>query len=201
VRPRPDEPRHETGDAPLLVEQHAAVAIELTIGDESERHERAGCIVRGGDCIQVDVGERVAVDDEETIGADERQRLPRTAGAAEHRRLLPGVAHAGVEIAAVADDRGDRLGAMMQVQDELGHALRDEPADDPPDHRLARDRQRRLGAHVGQRSQACAEAGRQDDRDRVGRLVLRGLVGTWGLHVARRRAARRRGWWIASIPS
>ena len=113
---------------------------------------------------EVDVGQRVAVDDEKRVGADDRQREPRAAGAAEHARLLPRVAHARAEVRAVADAAASVFGTMMQVQHEIVDALRDEPRDDAADQRLAGDRNRRLGANVGERTQPGAEAGRQDER-------------------------------------
>jgi hypothetical protein len=46
----------------------------------------------------------------------------------------------------------------MQVEDEVGDAVRGEPADDAPDHRLAGDGDRGLGADVGQRTEARPQA-------------------------------------------
>ena len=51
----------------------------------------------------------------------------------------------------------------MQVEDEVVDALRDEPGDDAADERLARHRDRRLRADVGQRTQPGAEAGGQHE--------------------------------------
>ena len=75
--------------------------------------------MRVGEARQIDVGQRVAVDDEERIGADDRAREPRAAGAAENRRQLPRVADARAEVAAVAEAGGDRLRPMMQVEHQI----------------------------------------------------------------------------------
>ena len=50
----------------------------------------------------------------------------------------------------------------MQVEDEVGDAVRGEPADDAPDHRLAGDRDRRLGADVGEWTESSTEARGKD---------------------------------------
>ncbi len=48
---------------------------------------------------------------------------------------------------------------MVKVQDQFGDAMRSEPGDDAPDHRLAGDRNRRLRADISERAQPCAKAG------------------------------------------
>ena len=67
--------------------------------------------------------ERVAVDDQKRVGVEERQRVSRAAGRSENR-LLPRVAHADAQVRAVADDGGNRLGPVVQVEHDVGHALR-----------------------------------------------------------------------------
>ena len=83
-----------------------------------------------------------------TIGA----REPRTARAAENPRQFPRIADASAEVAAVAEPGRQRRGPMMQVQHQVLDALRDQPRDDAADHRCAGDRNRRLGANVGERA-------------------------------------------------
>jgi hypothetical protein len=50
---------------------------------------------------------------------------------------------------------------MVQVHHHVADTMPVQPRDDPAHQRFAADRHRRLGAIVGQRSQACAEAGGQ----------------------------------------
>jgi hypothetical protein len=145
------------------VEAHAAVARELAVGHERERHERARGRMLVGEPDQVDVGQRIAVDDQKGVGAEQRPRQAWAACAAKHARLLPGVAYARREVRAVPDNGGQCLRAVMEIQDEIVDALRDEPADDAANHRFTRDRNRRLGANVGERAQAGTEAGSQDE--------------------------------------
>src|SRR5262245_50737809 len=84
--------------------------------------------------------------------------MTRTARAAEDRRLLPGVAHARTEIAAVADERRDRLRQMMQVDDDIRDAFGDEPGENAADDRHAADRHRGFRAFECERTKAGAEA-------------------------------------------
>ena len=100
--------RRESGHAAAGVEPHAAVAKELAVGHERERHARARRGVRRLERREVDVGQRVAVDDQEVVGADDRPGETRSAGAPEDARL-PRIAHAGAEIAPVADDGRERV--------------------------------------------------------------------------------------------
>jgi hypothetical protein len=74
-----------------------------------------------GQRVQIDVGERVAVDDVERFIWQQGQCLARTAGGAEDGRL-EGVADADAEIASVADMRRNRLRHVMQVQHEVADA-------------------------------------------------------------------------------
>ena len=139
--------------------------------------------MRARDVGQRDVGERVAVDDPEARRADDRAREARSARAAEHARLLPGVPRADAEVAAVADDGRQRLRPVMQVQHEVVDAVQREPRDDATDHRLAGDGNRRLRAHVGQRPEPHAEAGGENQRVTDHRAIVRtwcpGSAGLW----------------------
>ena len=102
--------------------------------------------VRRLERAQVDVGQRVAVHDEEGVYADDGERLPRTAGASEHGRLFPRVADASAEVAAVTKACRDGGREMVQVDDEIGHTLRDQPADDVAHDRFAGERHGRFRA-------------------------------------------------------
>src|SRR5439155_12800188 len=77
------------------------------------------------------------------------------------------------EVAAVADDGRQRLWPVVQVQHELVDAVQREPRDDAPDDRLAGDGNRRLRAHVGQRSKPRAEAGGENQRVTDHRAIVR----------------------------
>ena len=52
----------------------------------------------------------------------------------------------------------------MEVDDEIAHAVPDEPADGAAGERLAVDRRRRLGARERERLQAGAEPAREQPR-------------------------------------
>ena len=78
--------------------------------------------MRLGHAAQVDVGERVAVDQKNVSAADDVERLARPAGAAEHDAAVPTSSERGAEIAAVAEDGGQRLRQVMEVQGHIGDA-------------------------------------------------------------------------------
>ena len=76
------------------------------------------------EALRSTVGQRIAVDDEESIGGERAGRArARPAGRAQHRRL-PRVADLDAESRAVADQPRDRLGAVVQVDDDAGDAGR-----------------------------------------------------------------------------
>ncbi len=106
--------------------------------------------MRLGQSGWIDVGDRVPVHDEERI-REEGQGLTRTTAAAENPRL-PRVAHARRQIGAISHDSRQRFGTMVKVQNQFGDAMRSEPGDDAPDHRLAGDRNCRLRADISERA-------------------------------------------------
>ena len=79
--------------------------------------------MRRGERAEADVRQRVAVDDEERVDAENGERLTRSARAAEDDGLLPRIADARRQIAAVADDRRERVGTMVEVEHEVGDAV------------------------------------------------------------------------------
>src|SRR5215470_15100123 len=87
-----------------------------------------------------------------------------TAGAPENCRLLPGVAHADPEIAAVADDGGNRFGKIVKVDDDVSDLFVREPSDDATDERFTANRHGRLRAFEGERTQPRAEARGEHER-------------------------------------
>mgnify|MGYP003694566741 CR=1 FL=1 len=60
------------------------------------------------------------------ISAKERQRLPRTAGAAKHHGLLPRIADPRAEVAAVAQNSGQCFRQVVKIDDEVRDAGSDE---------------------------------------------------------------------------
>src|SRR5439155_5614510 len=131
-------------------EPDPTVAVRLAVRDERQRDEGTRRVVRGEHGFRIDVGQRIAVDDEEGIGGKNRQRQTQSARGAEYDRLLPRVADACREIGAVTDDGGQGFGKMMKIQYEIPDTVPGQPRDDAPDHRLACDGDRRFGANVRQ---------------------------------------------------
>src|SRR3954467_2522937 len=52
----------------------------------------------------------------------------------------------------------------MKIQNEIVNAVAGEPADNAPHHRFTAERDRRLRAHLGERTQPCTEPGGEDER-------------------------------------
>ncbi len=103
---------------------------------------------------EVDVGQDVAGDHEESLG----QLLPRVAhraGGAE-RRLLGGVDHAHPELAAVAEVAADGVGQERHRHHDVGDAVPPQQRHDVLHHRAAHQRQHRLGQVRRLRAQAGA---------------------------------------------
>ena len=74
---------------------------------------------------------------------------------------------------AVADDGGDRLGSVVQVDDDVATALTGEPVELAFDERAAGQRQSGLGERPCQRIQSGAEAGRKDEGREHGDILER----------------------------
>ena len=157
VRPRIAAPA-EAGDPAVGVDQHAAEALRLGVRDQRHRDQRVVGVMVRPQRAQIDGGQRVAVQQQVGIAVEERQRVARAAGRAQHR-LFPRIAQRQAEIAAVAGDPGDRLGAVVQVEDDARQAGGGARAQDARDQRHAGQRHRRLGADQRQRVQAAADAG------------------------------------------
>ncbi len=163
-RPRGRSPARESRHGAVIGEQDPAVPVRLRVRHECERRERAAplvCLLERG---QRQVGQRVAVDDQERLGADDVERLPWSAGRPEDIRLLPRVARPHAQVAPVADDGGERVGEVVQVQHDLSDAGGGKPSHDAPDHRLASHGDCRLAADRGERPQARPEPGAQKQR-------------------------------------
>jgi hypothetical protein len=70
---------------------------------------------------QIDIGHGVAVDDQEFVIRHQRERTARSARRAQNR-ILPGVADIHIDIRAVTHHARDRLGEVMQVDDDIASA-------------------------------------------------------------------------------
>ena len=72
---------------------------------------------------EIDIGQRVAVHDQQLVAVHQRERARRPSARTEER-LFPRVAHAHAERGAIADDGRDCLRAVVQVDDRIAHAVR-----------------------------------------------------------------------------
>ena len=148
------ESRHHA----VFVHQHAAVTIRRWVRDDGQRCRRAGAAVLVEQRRDVDVAKRVAVDDDELLGVEQRQRMARSAGRAQHRRLFPRILHPSAELTAVAHDSGDGLRQMMQIDDDVGQSLMGEPLEDEFDQRAGAKRHGRFRHDPRQRIEPDAAA-------------------------------------------
>ena len=145
----------EARDAAVVVDRHAAVVQRVRVRDDGHRDRAPARAWRARKRREVEIGERVAVDEEEPLRVEQRQRAGRTARAPEDARL-PRVAHAHAERAAVADGRrhrrpaGDAGSAPRRRRPPPASQRRMRPASGTPatgSAGLAREvRERRAGA-------------------------------------------------------
>src|SRR5688572_2731299 len=99
----------------MIVRAQSAVLITLRVRHDRHRDERARLTMVLDQRTNVEIGERVAVDDQE--GRTEKgNRTSRTSGGTEHRDF-PGIADTHAEGTAVANESRQRVRQMMQVQD------------------------------------------------------------------------------------
>src|SRR5260221_1012424 len=111
---------------------------------------------------QIDVGERVAGDDQERV-AEEAGGFAHPTRVAQ-QSLLGTVGQLDPEIRAVAEVRFDQLREPVQVGDRLGEGVAGEEAGDVLHHRPVQHRHHRLRHLVGDRAQPGAKPGREDHR-------------------------------------
>ena len=146
----------------LLEETDDAAVI---VGDDDAELERIGhALQRDGDVVagfammahqrrEIDVGQRVAADDEERRAGQEVVRhLDRARGA--ERRVLDDVVHLHAERAAVPEPRLDLVGEIVEGSDDLGEAVPPQQIDDVLHDRLAGDGRERFRAPRCQRTQS-----------------------------------------------
>ena len=162
---------HEAAHAAVARDEHAAVAVRGRMGGDGEGDRGAGGRVGLGERAKREGRQGVAVDDEEAR-AEQRQRLPRTAGGTEDDRL-PGVAHVHAGSLPVAHQPCDRLRPVVQVEDDFRDALGRQPFQDAGHERPPGDRHRRFRADVGQGAETRSESGREYEggRQRAGHRV------------------------------
>ena len=94
--------------------------------------------------------------------------MTRAPGRAENRRFER-IPYLQVQIAPVAHLPCNRLGQIVKIQDRLAYARTRNVAENAAHQRFARERDGWLRANVGKRSEAGAEA-RREDQSRVGQL-------------------------------
>ena len=131
---------------------------------------------------EVDVGERVAGDDEEGLVAQRVLGVLDAAGGAE-RRLLGGVVQRHAELLAVAEVVADQAGEELHGDDDLVEAVPLEQPQDVLHHRPVDHGQQRLGHVRGQRPQPGALAAGHDDGLHAGHPLVRALSRS-GAHAA-----------------
>ena len=164
VRRRASAGGREPADATVGSDQHPAVAGRIGMRGHPEGHCCPRAPVVFEQLAEAQVGERVAVDDEEAR-AEQRQRPPRPARRAEQDRL-PGVTDADSGGGPVPDRARDRLRAVVQVEHDVGNPLPSQPVQDAEHQRPARHRNRGLRPDVGQRGQAPSESRREHEGGR-----------------------------------
>jgi hypothetical protein len=113
---------------------------------------------------EIDITKRVAVHDEEIRVADERQRLARPSRRSEHGRRLPRISHPHVEVGAVADARGNRVGKMMKVQDAIADIVAGDVPENARHKRLPGDGNGGFRPHGRERPQPGAQARGKNER-------------------------------------
>ena len=119
--------------------------------------------MRGDERRDVNVRQRVAVDNEKGGRVEQRQRLARAAGGTEDR-VLPRVADAHTEIGSISDDARQRLRQMMEIEHRVGDAGAAQRAKNPCDERVTGHRQSGLGTDKREGTEAGRQAGGQDQR-------------------------------------
>ena len=151
----------ELGDPAVLVRYHDPVLERVRHVDERERHRGLALLVEGDDLGEIDVGQRIAGDDEERaveVVAD----LPHGSTGAEGC-LLDGVAEPHPQPAAVAiavlDDRGE----VLQRHEGFVDAVTEQEVEDVAKAWLVHDLHHRLRPIDRERSQAAPLAAGHDD--------------------------------------
>jgi hypothetical protein len=106
----------------------------------------------------------VAVDHQEGLGTEQRQRLQDATTGLQRPLGLDRVADRHAVLAAIAEHGLDLVAEVGVVDDEVTDTRRGQRFEVVDDQRAAGDRQQRLRRGVGQRPHALAAAGGQDHR-------------------------------------
>ncbi len=158
----------EALDAPVLSRDDDAEVERVVDCLERDRHGSFAFGVEAHQCRQVEVGERVARDDEERLVESPCRKPHRTRR--PHRRRLQRVVDRGAERFSVAEVRLDRLGQEGQGDGDVGQPVRAQQIDDVLHARFPDDGHHRLRLVRGQRAQPSPLSPRHDDRSH-GRLT------------------------------
>ncbi len=149
---------------PVGVVQHHAVLARVGDLFDGQRRDPPRSAVARDERAQVDVGERVAGDDQEGIVAEELAAGAHAAGGTQ-QLLLVAIGQALAEVLA------DRVGEVVQVGDHLIEAVAVEQVEDVRHHGPVEHRHHRFGDLVRQGAQAGAETRREDHRSHRARTL------------------------------
>jgi hypothetical protein len=113
---------------------------------------------------QVEVGERVAGDDQEGVGLAEEVADLADASRGPERLGLLAVGDPEAELRAVPEDLPDLLGQVGEIGDDVREPMLAEQLGDPGDYRPVQHRSDRLRHQVGERPEPRPQPRRQDHR-------------------------------------
>ena len=157
----------EALDPPVVARDHDSElgrVLDALGGDGEDRPALDVGVVCLAHRAQVDVGERIAGDDQEGLGlAQEIADLADPAGGAEGLGLVA-VGDPQSEGRTVAERLSDLLGEIREVGDDVVEAVLREQVGDPGHDRPVQHRRDRLRHHVGERPQSRAQPGRKNHR-------------------------------------
>src|SRR6266545_3297271 len=111
---------------------------------------------------EIDVGDDLAVDDDEGLFVQLFADAIHRAGRAEYFRLFDRVIDPDSVIRSVADLRAHRIGFVMQIDDQIFDAVALQVFDRVSDQGAVEKRERGLGPSDRQRPQASPEPGGQN---------------------------------------
>ena len=149
--------------APSGADDDPAVLLWLAVLSDRHRDEGAGAPVGGNQRGYINVGQCVAIGDEERRRGKKRQGVSRSASGPQERHL-PGIPDTHAEVGSVSDDAGERMRQVMQVEHGVGDTGGAQLLEDPCDERQPRHRHRRFGADEREGTEADGEPRRQDQR-------------------------------------
>ena len=165
----------EAGDAPVGVVEHDAELARVRHPLDRERRDPAGRLMARDELAQVDVGERVAGDDQERVVAEEVGDVAHAAGGAE--QLAPRSGRRSRRRSSAGSCPGSSGGSRSIVVEPLAV----EQVDDVRHHGPVEDRHHRLGDLVRDRPEPRTESRCEDHGLHRGvRLACQPGVGVGG---------------------